>query len=134
MPRVAFLRFWLLIMAASGLAGCRGSASVVSEADLGHYRSQLLAVEYPDVASPADPGVLETPPPFSLSVNPQSFRPIALEEAVQTALTHSTVLRDIGGLVINAPDSLRTRLGPAIAEMDPRFGPEAALSEFDAVL
>src|SRR5262245_36293585 len=133
MPRVAFLQIWPLLLAGA-LTGCRGSATVVSEADLGHYRTQLMAVEYPDVAAPADPSVLDTPAPYSLSANPQSFRAITLEEAVQTALAHSTVLRDIGGLVMNAPDTLRTRLGPAMAETDPRFGPEAALSEFDAVL
>src|SRR5262245_31600027 len=133
MPRVAFLRIWLLLMACLAL-GCRGSTNVVNDGDMRYFRNQLKTVEYPDVVSPADPTVLDTPAPYSLSANPQSFRPITLQEAVQTALNHSTVLRDVGGLVMNAPDSLRTRLGPALAEVDPRFGPEAALSEFDAVL
>src|SRR5262245_56703327 len=134
MPRVAFPRIWLLVAALALSHGCRGQSNVIPDGDLGYYRSQLTAIEYPDVAAPADPNVLDTPVPYALNTPPQSFRPITLQEAVQTALAHSTVLRDVGGLVMNAPDSLRTRLGPALAELDPRFGPEAALSEFDAVL
>ncbi|MCI0357511.1 MAG: TolC family protein [Planctomycetaceae bacterium] len=115
--------------------GCRGRSEVISEGNLGYFRDHLMAIEYPDAETPASPDTLETQAPFSLSTNPpRDFRPITLQEAVQTALAHSTVLRDVGGLVLNAPDSLRTRLGPALAETDPRFGPEAALSEFDAVL
>src|SRR5262245_29870096 len=134
MPRVAFPRIWLLVAALALSHGCRGQSNVIPDGDLGYYRSQLTAIEYPDVAAPADPNVLDTPVSYALNTPPQSFRPITLQEAVQTALAHSTVLRDVGGLVMNAPDSLRTRLGPALAELDPRFGPEAALSEFDAVL
>jgi len=116
-------------------AGCRGRSDIVNEGDLGYFRDHMLAIEYPDAQTPADATTLETQAPFSLSTNPpHDFRPITLQEAVQTALAHSTVLRDVGGLVINAPDLLRTRFGPALAETDPRFGPEAALSEFDAVL
>src|SRR5262245_9642133 len=134
MSRVAFPRTWLLFAALALAAGCRNQSQVVPEGDLGYYHDHLTAVEHPDVQAPADASVLDTPSPYSLSSQPQSFRPITLQEAVQTALARSTVLRDVGGLVMNAPDSLRTRLGPALAELDPRFGPEAALSEFDAVL
>ena len=44
------------------------------------------------------------------------------------------MLRDLGGAVVRAPDATRTTYDPAIAETDPRFGIEAALSEFDAQL
>ncbi len=126
-----------LVMAVLCLAAvsCRGRGSIVGDEDLGYFKDHLLAIEYPDVQTPADAQTLETQAPYSLSTNPpRDFRPLTLQEAVQTALAHSTVLRDVGGLVMNAPDTLRTRMGPAMAETDPRFGPEAALSEFDAVL
>ena len=117
------------------LASCRGRGSIVGDEDLSYFKDHLAAIEYPDVQTPADAHVLETQAPFSLSANlPRDFRPLTLQESVQTALAHSTVLRDVGGLVLNAPDALRTRLGPALAETDPRFGPDAALAEFDAVL
>jgi hypothetical protein len=129
---------WICLVIAGlclAAASCRGRTDIVGEADLGYFRDHLTAIEYPDVETPASTDTLETRAPFSLSSpQPQDFRPLTLQEAVQTALAHSTVLRDVGGLVMNAPDSLRTRLGPALAETDPRFGPEAALSEFDAVL
>jgi outer membrane protein TolC len=117
-----------------GMASCRVGNSG-HDADLAYYRDRLTSIEYPDVETPAAIETLETPAPFALSQNhPHDFRAISLQEAVQTALANSVVLRDVGGLVMNAPDSLRTRFGPALAETDPRFGPEAALSEFDAQL
>jgi hypothetical protein len=129
---------WICLLIAGlclSSASCRGRTDMVAEGDLGYFRDHLMAIDYADVETPADADTLETRAPFSLSTNqPHDFRPFTLQEAVQTALAHSTVLRDVGGLVLNSPESLRTRLGPALAETDPRFGPEAALSEFDAVL
>ncbi|MCU0878003.1 MAG: hypothetical protein MUF06_09485 [Pirellulaceae bacterium] len=114
------------------LASCRLGDSRHDD-DLGYFRDKLTSIEYPDLETPAAIESLETPAPYTLSSNhPQDYRPLSLQEAVQTALANSVVLRDVGGLVMNAPDALRTRLGPALAETDPRFGPEAALSEFDS--
>jgi hypothetical protein len=136
MPRAAYPILCLFMASLCLSAGsCRGRGSIVGDEDLGYFKDHLLAIEYPDVETPSDAQTLETQAPYSLNANPpREFRPITLQEAVQTALAHSTVLRDVGGLVLNAPDSIRTRMGPALAETDPRFGPEAALSEFDAVL
>jgi outer membrane protein TolC len=53
---------------------------------------------------------------------------------MQIALTHSTVLRDTGGLLLQSPQNIQTTMNPAIVETDPRFGVEGALSEFDAQL
>lgn len=59
---------------------------------------------------------------------------LTLQEAVQLALSQSTVLRDLGGTVVRAPETMLTAIDPAVVETDPRFGVEAALSEFDARL
>jgi hypothetical protein len=136
MPQLTSQTIWLSIVSLClVLAGCRSRHDAMYEGYMGGFRDHLTAIEYPDVETPASPGPLETQAPYTLSDNqPHDFRPLTLQEAVQTALSNSTVLRDVGGLVMNAPDSLRTRLGPALAETDPRFGPEAALSEFDAVV
>lgn len=60
--------------------------------------------------------------------------PMTLEQAVQIALNNSKVIRDLGGTVLRAPHATPTRNDPAIVFSDARFGEEAALSEFDAVL
>lgn len=78
--------------------------------------------------------------PASLSPNavPVSsetqFVNMTLEEAIGHALNHSEVLRDLGASVLRSPDTIRSSFAPAIIHTDPRFGEEAALSDFDATL
>ena len=64
--------------------------------------------------------------------NAESFRHIRLEDAIKMALTNAPVVRDLGGLILRAPDAAATHTDPALAYLDPRFGEEAALSAFDA--
>ena len=124
-----FLAGWL------AFTGCRSAGPTAIDADTAHYHSQIREIEYPDVETPATPGALDTPPPWILSGGePPPMRPLTLQEAIQIALTHSTVLRDTGGLLLQSPANIQTTLNPAIVETDPRFGIEGALSEFDAQL
>lgn len=69
---------------------------------------------------------------FSFS-DSSNFRRIRLEDALKMALTNSPVVRDLGGLILRAPDTKATDVDPVLAYLDPRFGEEAALSAFDAV-
>ena len=62
----------------------------------------------------------------------ESFRHVRLEDAIKMALTNAPVVRDLGGLILRAPDAAATHTDPALAYLDPRFGEEAALSAFDA--
>lgn len=72
-------------------------------------------------------------PPNSLANGgPQEYWDLTLDEAIQIALMNSQVLRDFGGTVLTQPTGVATVYDPAIVETDPRFGVEAALSEFDA--
>lgn len=57
---------------------------------------------------------------------------LSLQECMHRALATSTVLRDLGATVLRSPNSVASRLGPALAFTDPRLGEEAALSAFDA--
>lgn len=57
-----------------------------------------------------------------------------LDDVLRMAMEHSTVLRDIGGVVLRAPATVRTGYSTQLQETDPRFGMEAALSAFDAQL
>lgn len=59
---------------------------------------------------------------------------LSLEEAIQLALSNSKILRDLGGTVLRSPQSSTSTNDPAMALTDPRFGEEAALAEFDAVV
>jgi len=74
-----------------------------------------------------------TAPPLTLDPNkPPEYWDVSLQEVIQTALTNSKAMRDMGGGVLRSPASTRTVVDPAIIETDPRFGVAAALSAFDA--
>lgn len=75
--------------------------------------------------------------PFDLDLTklgPETTVQLTLEEAIQTALANSKILRDLGGTVLRSPQASTSTNDPAMAFTDPRFGEEAALSEFDAVV
>jgi outer membrane protein TolC len=81
----------------------------------------------------ANPDLLSTPAPLSiLNENEIEFAPISLQEAVQTALENSHILRDLGGSILRSPNSAASTFDVALQEMDPRFGVAGALSAFDA--
>lgn len=123
------------IVALGLLVGCRGGHDAPTfyrppEAD--PYRQVATQIEYPDVRAPVCPEVADTPAPRSLSAAaPQAFHDLSLEQAVQLALAHSRVMRDLGATVLRAPGVVPTAYGPAQSESDPRYGVEAALSAFD---
>jgi hypothetical protein len=54
--------------------------------------------------------------------------------AIRTGLSNSTVMRDLGARIIQAPKLPPTIYNPSHQATDPRFGPEAALSAFEAQL
>ncbi|MCA9211652.1 MAG: TolC family protein [Planctomycetales bacterium] len=58
---------------------------------------------------------------------------LSLQQAMQIALANATVLRDAGGTVVQSSQVPKTILDSAIVASDPRFGVEAALSQFDAM-
>ena len=53
---------------------------------------------------------------------------ISLETAIREALTNSKVLRDLGGRLVQAPQTSRTIMDPAIRETDPLSGIEGTHS------
>ena len=44
-----------------------------------------------------------------------SFREIRLEDAIKMALTNAPVVRDLGGLILRAPDATATSVDPSLA-------------------
>ena len=124
---------WTLALLAV-VSGCLGPGPGASwiDPELEHYKSAALQIDYPDVESEPTESVISLPEPITLSEVPSEYWEMPLKEAIGMALSHSSVLRDLGGLILQAPDSAATRFDPALADTDPRTGVEAALSAFDA--
>ena len=113
-----------------------------------HYLDKATKIEFPNVDVPSLPEVCQTAPPLTLdNPDPTSWWDVTLEEAIQMALKNSKVIRTLTGVgfsqagvsgapsaLLQSPAGIRTVYDPALAESDPRTGPEAALSAFDAQL
>jgi outer membrane protein TolC len=104
----------------------------------GAYEQVASEIEYPaetDCTAEIADESLAAPPPWTIATGGiPEYWDLSLEETIQLALANSRVLRDLGGAVVRTPGTTRTAVDPAIAETDPRFGIEAALSAFDAQL
>ncbi|HEX2473856.1 MAG TPA: TolC family protein [Lacipirellulaceae bacterium] len=129
---------WLLALAMTTPSGClwQNDHSFQACAPPGAYEQVASEIEYPAetacTAAEADE-FLASPQPWTISTGgTPEYWDISLAEVIQLALSNSRVLRDLGGAVVRTPGATRTAVDPAIAETDPRFGIEAALSEFDA--
>lgn len=89
-------------------------------------------IEYADACVQPASAILETLPPQTVRGEPPTeYWELSLEEIVQIGLANSKVMRDLGGRVVTAPNSVVTTFDPALSETNPRLGPEAALSAFD---
>jgi outer membrane protein TolC len=66
-------------------------------------------------------------------LNEASFREVTLEEIHQLALKQGSVLRDLGGTLVATPLAAATAWDSHIIDLDPVFGSQGALSEFDAL-
>lgn len=110
--------------------------------DFDHYKGVATEIEYPDVEAERLADVENALAPFSLQrKDNREIWDLTLEEAMRIALTNNKVMRNISGQVQGPPDFIArnpelapTIYDPAIAESNPRIGPEAALSAFDAQL
>jgi len=120
-------------IAAPGCAQYTPTADSTIEVDNGHYARLARQIEYPNEVTPADDFIAATQRPVSLSVDePREYLDLSLEETMHLALASSKVIRDLGGLVLRSPDSVRTQQDPALVETNPRFGIEGALAAYDA--
>ncbi|MCD4727464.1 MAG: TolC family protein, partial [Pirellulales bacterium] len=105
-----------------------------------HYKGVATEIEYPDVDVERLADAENALAPFSLQrKDNREIWDLTLEEAMRLALMNNKVMRNISGQVQGPPDFISrnpelapTIYDPAISESDPRTGPEAALSAFDA--
>lgn len=113
-------------------AGCHPHKSANS---FTQFNRVATTIEYPNVVEPTTSEALATPPPHKIDSAPfQEYWDLTLQEAIQSSLWNSQVLRDLGGTVVQNPTGARTIYESAIRESDPRFGVEGVLSAFDAQL
>lgn len=137
--RSQYARKALLVLLAATTAmpnGCSWSnPGFQGKADK-YFETLATTIEYPAESActlNSNDGSLAAPPPVTLldAENPEYWN-LSLAEVIEVALQNSQVLRELGGAVVRSPEATRTTYDSAIAESDPRFGTEAALSEFDA--
>jgi len=108
------------------------------DGDLSHYKGMATDLEVPDADVESLAEVEGASAPLSLArPEPKDIWELSLEEAIQTALANSKVLRSLGASagtldsLTRAPDLAPTIYNPALVESNPRFGTEAALAAFD---
>ena len=136
--RVAPVERWLFVVvccATTLLSGCRtyhnfpetiGNDTSMIDSIMQQVDQGAPSTELPPESQA--PITLRTPEAFELA----QYRDLGLQEAIATALTNSTVLRDLGGAVLRSPRTVQGGNTEALAQVDPQFGIEAALSAFDA--
>src|SRR5262249_29178109 len=131
-------RIWIVCAAALTLVlGCSQQQRFIDTGKQAQDNDQKLLqqvsydqpVEAPDCGTQAAGSV-----PFALDRDSSTIEywDLDIDQVIQMALSCSTVMRDLGGRIIQAPNTVPTIYGPSIQSTDPRFGEEAALSAFDA--
>lgn len=118
----------------AALPGCTSQKfNFTTKPSASYYQNFATRTEYPDVNSHLDPQVTGVQVPHSFQ-NPSELPSweLSLPEAIQYAMTNSTILRSTGASVVQAPNAINTTYNPAIVESNPQAGVEAALSAFDA--
>src|SRR5215207_1384208 len=87
------------------------------DAELAHYKQVAGTVEHAELTTP--PGQhADTAEPRTLGhhASPEQAHEwwdMSLDEALQTAVARSSVLRDLGGAVLRSPETMRTMLAPS---------------------
>lgn len=130
---------WIFVLfSALAAPGCllRDSQPVFAP-DLAHYQHLATTTAFPDAGAMAAEMLSESAPPRTIRdpAEATSWWNLSLEEAIQIAVSRSTVMRDLGANVrAFESGSTRTIHEPSIVSSDPTSGMEAALSDFDAAL
>lgn len=132
----SFTKACVLAASTAVVAGCASSPDVwtktvrndTSEIDQISARVDTPTPEIYPTSYSAEPITAE----MLSSSDFDRYQDLSLDDVVRLAMQNSTVMRDLGGVVLRSPDSVRTRFTPGLIETDPRFSMEAALSAFDA--
>ena len=127
---------WRIILALlAALAGCGWHNTRERFSDeLMHYQQLMQRTVYEDAACSTPVATATALEPVTIDdAAPPQYWNMTLQEAVELALANSTVLRDLGRGGLAHPTWWIPSTSRPLRKTDPIFGPEAALSEFDAV-
>ena len=115
------------------LSGCQSRQKFTFDQGIQAYESVATKIEYPDTSCPPESQLDTADAPRTLRhPGQQQTWELTLDEAIQLTLANSRVMRQIGGRIVGSPNSSSTVFDAALSESEPRFGPEAALADFDA--
>ena len=132
------LREWIL-------RGCLGSVVLTGchpvdryhawrdSKNVSYYQDFITRIEEPVPSSCTLTQIPESLNPFAIE-NPAELpaMELSLQDAIQMALQNSEVLRNLGGTVVTAPQGSPTQIDPALTDLNPLGGTQAALAAFDA--
>jgi hypothetical protein len=139
------------VLALALLAGCASEKSRVAQSAPAPVQNsevvpsgvaQCGVGQVANAQNPVRPVSAEEPvepvptPQGQLPVDERSlhYTDMTVRQAVLTACENSTVIRTLGGRIMTAPETVHTALDPDIKRYHPRYGVEAATSEFDPEL
>ncbi len=122
-----------LVLFSSGCQWPFQARSTVPPVDTDHYRAASTRIEYPELEQPtiSDVAIQDKPVSLSTDISTLNYWNLSLEEVVRLGLENSKIMRNLGTTILRSPDAVTSSFDPAIAETDPRFGIQAALSAFD---
>lgn len=132
------LRVCMLATSVAAISGCAADRDVWSKT-VGNNTCEVDPIsDRVDKPSPEIYQSSYSAPPITADMLQNgefnSYTDLNLDDVVRMALQHSTVMRDLGGVVLRSPDTVKTKFNPGLTQTDPRFSMEAALSAFDAQL
>jgi len=101
--------------------------------NVSYYQDFITRIEEPVPSSCTLTQIPESLNPFAIE-NPAELpaMELSLQDAIQMALQNSEVLRNLGGTVVTAPQGSPTQIDPALTDLNPLGGTQAALAAFDA--
>jgi hypothetical protein len=137
--RPAEFRWIVYLLCVAMASGCSPRSRFIASSksiDAFLNREAIEQINYEEEIPVASGPSCSESTPFALNADSASipYWDLTLDEAIQFALSNSSVLRDLGATIIQAPGLSPTIYDPSIQATDPRFGAEAALSAFDAQL
>jgi outer membrane protein TolC len=124
-----------LVLATTTVFGCQSTPKDIVFDHRHEFRPIGTQIEYADTCVQPATAVEQITQPHTLNesdLEDYEYWNLTLDEAVRIGLANSTVIRDLGARIMDNPDAGPTTYDPAIIQMDPRVGEEAALAAFDA--